>query len=74
MFSSPQIVLFTRDIHKAIAFYTAIGFTEAFRARATGARSVSTSSWTATASASPPRKPPGTTTTSTRWPGVSAPP
>lgn len=31
LFNSPQVVLFTRDIERAIAFYEAIGFTQAFR-------------------------------------------
>lgn len=30
MFHSPQVILFTRDIERAIAFYTGIGFTEVF--------------------------------------------
>jgi len=30
-FRSPQVVLFTRDIERAAAFYTAVGFTEVFR-------------------------------------------
>lgn len=33
---SPQVVLFTRDIQRAAAFYTAVGFTEAFRTPAEG--------------------------------------
>lgn len=31
LFNTPQVVLFTRDIERAITFYEAIGFTEAFR-------------------------------------------
>lgn len=30
-FRTPQIVLFTRDIERAMAFYSALGFEEAFR-------------------------------------------
>lgn len=36
VFSNPQIVLFTRDISRALAFYTQIGFTEVFRVPAHG--------------------------------------
>lgn len=30
-FTTPQVILFTRDMEAAVAFYTAIGFTETFR-------------------------------------------
>lgn len=36
LFTSPQIVLFTRDITRAIDFYSAVGFTETFRVPAEG--------------------------------------
>ena len=35
-FRTPQIVLFTRDIERAAAFYRAAGFDEVFRTPATG--------------------------------------
>ncbi|WP_125131629.1 VOC family protein [Microbacterium sp. 10M-3C3] len=35
-FRTPQIVLFTRDIDRAVAFYRAVGFEEAFRTPSTG--------------------------------------
>lgn len=35
-FRTPQLVLFTRDIDRAVAFYRAVGFEEAFRTPATG--------------------------------------
>lgn len=35
-FRTPQIVLFTRDIERAAAFYGAAGFDEVFRTPATG--------------------------------------
>ncbi|WP_409483399.1 VOC family protein [Arsenicicoccus dermatophilus] len=31
LFSNPQIVLFVRDIERALAFYSVIGFTEVYR-------------------------------------------
>ncbi|KNX36464.1 VOC family protein [Luteipulveratus halotolerans] len=31
LFRTPQIVLFTRDIERAVTFYSALGFEEAFR-------------------------------------------
>ena len=31
LFRTPQVVLFTRDIERAAAFYTALGFEEVFR-------------------------------------------
>lgn len=31
MFSSPQITLYSRDIHRAMEFYAGLGFTETFR-------------------------------------------
>ncbi|MGW6282131.1 VOC family protein [Kribbella sp. NPDC055071] len=31
MFTSPRIVLFTRDIERAVRFYAELGFVEAFR-------------------------------------------
>ena len=36
LFRTPQIVLFTRDINRAAAFYNALGFKEAFRTPSTG--------------------------------------
>ena len=36
-FRTPQIILFTRDIDRAVRFYTAVGFVEVFRTPATGA-------------------------------------
>lgn len=36
LFRSPQIVLFTRDINRAVAFYSALGFEEAFRTPRSG--------------------------------------
>jgi len=33
---SPQVVLLSRDLERAVAFYTALGFTEAFRTPAEG--------------------------------------
>lgn len=36
VFRAPQIVLFTRDIDRAVAFYSALGFEEAFRTPRTG--------------------------------------
>jgi catechol 2,3-dioxygenase-like lactoylglutathione lyase family enzyme len=35
-FRSPQVVLFTRDIQRAHAFYTSAGFTEVFRTPSEG--------------------------------------
>lgn len=35
-FRDPQVVLFTRDIERAAAFYRGAGFTEKFRTPATG--------------------------------------
>ncbi len=35
-FRSPQIVLFSSDVERAAAFYTAIGFSEVFRTPADG--------------------------------------
>lgn len=37
LFTSPQLVLFTRDIQRALDFYTALGFTEVFRVPSEGA-------------------------------------
>jgi|SRR5690625_21582 len=36
LFGTPQIVLFTRDIERAAAFYCALGFEEVFRTPKTG--------------------------------------
>ncbi|MDQ7879688.1 VOC family protein [Microbacterium sp. QXD-8] len=36
VFRTPQIVLFTRDIERATAFYSTAGFDEVFRTPATG--------------------------------------
>ncbi|WP_159449291.1 glyoxalase/bleomycin resistance/extradiol dioxygenase family protein [Demequina sp. NBRC 110051] len=36
LFRAPQIVLFTRDINRAVTFYVALGFEEAFRTPTTG--------------------------------------
>lgn len=36
LFQTPQIVLFTRDIDRAVAFYSALGFDEAFRTPGSG--------------------------------------
>ena len=36
LFRTPQIVLFTRDIDRAVTFYSALGFAEAFRTPAAG--------------------------------------
>ncbi|WP_165310940.1 VOC family protein [Microbacterium protaetiae] len=36
LFRTPQIVLFTRDIDRALVFYTALGFEEAFRTPTAG--------------------------------------
>lgn len=36
LFRTPQVVLFTRDINRAVAFYDALGFQEAFRTPSTG--------------------------------------
>jgi len=36
LFRTPQIVLFTRDIERAVAFYRALGFKEAFRTPGVG--------------------------------------
>jgi catechol 2,3-dioxygenase-like lactoylglutathione lyase family enzyme len=36
-FTSPQIVLFSRDIERAVDFYKAVGFEEAFRTPTEGA-------------------------------------
>lgn len=36
MFTAPQIVLFTRDIERAVRFYETLGFVEAFRTPAQG--------------------------------------
>jgi len=35
-FRSPQVVLFTRDIDRAVGFYSALGFDEAFRTPSAG--------------------------------------
>jgi catechol 2,3-dioxygenase-like lactoylglutathione lyase family enzyme len=35
-FRTPQIVLFSRDLERTTAFYTALGFTEVFRTPADG--------------------------------------
>jgi len=36
LFRTPQVVLFTRDIDRAVAFYGALGFDEAFRTPTAG--------------------------------------
>lgn len=36
VFRTPQIVLFTRDIDRAVTFYSALGFEEVFRTPAAG--------------------------------------
>ncbi len=36
MFRNPQVILFSEDIPRAVAFYSTLGFTETFRTPTTG--------------------------------------
>lgn len=36
VFRTPQVILFSEDLPRAVAFYTRLGFTEAFRTPADG--------------------------------------
>jgi glyoxylase I family protein len=36
MFRQPQVILFSRDVERAAAFYTALGFVETFRVPTSG--------------------------------------
>lgn len=45
-FSAPMISLYSRDLSKAVAFYSVLGFVETFRTRSAASPSMSSSSWT----------------------------
>lgn len=45
-FSAPMIDLYSRDLSKAVAFYSVLGFVETLRTRSAASPSMSSSSWT----------------------------